>query len=363
VFVDHAASGRGLVIAVKDNIDVRGMPTRAGGRHLGADPRTRDAECVRRLRAAGAAIVGKTGLYEYAMGGTSANPHYGDVRNPAAPGRDAGGSSSGSAAAVAARMCDAALGTDTLGSVRIPAAFCGVVGYKPPRSAMSRRGVFANSETLDTVGVVARDVRTAVRVRDLAGRPRRAERAPRRLRFAVPWHWLDGISDEVRDAFLGVAADLPGIALPPHEILGSVALTIARFEGVRVHREWLRRHPRLYGEELRAQLADNREVTGAQYRRALRDLALLRRRMRTALAAVDAVVTPTVPIPPPRLWRRGLASRRGLSDLTRPFNVSDSATFSFPIPGTGLPIGLQVAANEENAAIAAALSMERRLAG
>ncbi len=128
VFVDRNASGDGLVVAVKDNIDVRGMPTTAGGRHLETEMRPRDAECVGRLRAAGCVIVGKTGLYEYAMGGTSENPHHGDVLNPRHPRRDAGGSSSGSAAAVAAEMCDAALGTDTLGSVRLPAAFCGIVG-------------------------------------------------------------------------------------------------------------------------------------------------------------------------------------------------------------------------------------------
>src|SRR4051812_46785546 len=145
VFVDMEAGGSGLVVAVKDNIDVRGMPTTAGGRHLSGDHRTRDAECVRRLRAAGCVIVGKTNLYEYAMGGTGENPHHGDVVNPRYPDRDAGGSSSGSAAAVAAGMCDAALGTDTLGSVRLPATFCGVVGYKPRRTVVDRRGVFVNS--------------------------------------------------------------------------------------------------------------------------------------------------------------------------------------------------------------------------
>ena len=103
VFVDQNASGGGLVVAVKDNIHVRGMPTTAGGRHLSTEPRQRDAECVRRLRAAGCVIVGKTNLYEYAMGATSRNEHYGDVRNPLDPARDAGGSSSGSAAAVASR--------------------------------------------------------------------------------------------------------------------------------------------------------------------------------------------------------------------------------------------------------------------
>ena len=144
VFVDRAPSGNGLVVAIKDNIDVRGMPTTAGGRHLPLTPRTQDAECVRRLRLEGCAILGKTGLYEYAMGGTAENPHFGDVLNPGDPRRDAGGSSSGSAAAVAAGICDAALGTDTLGSVRLPAAFCGVVvtslaeGDRPSRPQLAK---------------------------------------------------------------------------------------------------------------------------------------------------------------------------------------------------------------------------------
>src|SRR5206468_9367716 len=122
ICADPVASGRGLVVGVKDNVDVRGMPTTAGGRHLSSEPCRFDADCVRRLRDPGFAIVGKTNLYEYAMGATSRNEHYGDVRNPRDQRRDAGGSSSGSAAAVAAGLCDAALGTDTLGSVRIPAA-------------------------------------------------------------------------------------------------------------------------------------------------------------------------------------------------------------------------------------------------
>ena len=246
VFVDKSATGSGLVVAVKDNIDVRGMPTTAGGRHLPTQPRARDAECVRRLRAAGCAIVGKTGLYEYAMGGTSQNPHQGDVLNPRHPDRDAGGSSSGSAAAVAAEMCDAALGTDTLGSVRLPAAFCGVVGYKPPRSAIGRRGVFVNSPSLDAIGVLAPDVRTAARVARLMARvraPARRAALPRRHRLAVPWSWMTGVSSEVHTAFRRIAGDLPDIELPPRELLCDVALTVARVEGARVHLEWLRSAP------------------------------------------------------------------------------------------------------------------------
>jgi Asp-tRNA(Asn)/Glu-tRNA(Gln) amidotransferase A subunit family amidase len=364
VFVDRNASGDGLVVAVKDNIDVRGMPTTAGGRHLSTEARRRDAECVRRLRAAGCAIVGKTGLYEYGMGGTSENPHHGDVLNPRHPDRDAGGSSSGSAAAVAAEMCDAALGTDTLGSVRLPAAFCGVVGYKPPRSAIGRRGVFVNSPSLDAVGVLAPNVRTAARVARLMTRvraPARRPARPRRHRLAVPWSWMTGVSTEVETAFRGIANDLPDIDLPPRELLCDVALTVARVEGARAHLEWLRSAPELYGDDVRAMLLGNLEVSLSDYLAALRELARLKTLMRRRLATVDAVLVPTVAFVPPLKARYPLEARRRLSDLTRPFNVSDSATFSIPIPGGQPPIGLQIAANDEATAIAVALRLERRL--
>jgi Asp-tRNA(Asn)/Glu-tRNA(Gln) amidotransferase A subunit family amidase len=372
VFVDEGTSGN-PVVAVKDNIDVRGMPMTAGGRHLPATPVERDAECVRRLRAAGWAIIGKTNLFEYAMGGTSENPHHGNVINPRAPVRDAGGSSSGSAAAVAAGLADVALGTDTLGSVRIPAAFCGIVGYKPARGAISRRGVFPNSSTLDTVGVLAADVRAAARAVEIMSairrgpgggtRARRSSRPTRRapLRLAVPSSWLGVASDEVREAFGRVAGELPDIALPPREVLCDVALTIAQFEGLRIHRVWLRTRPELYGDDLRAQLDANRAVTPARYARARRDLVRLRRQMHRALATVDAVLTPTVPMVPPLVSDRGSRERHGLSDFTRPFNVSDSATFTIPLPGTALPIGLQIASNDHATALRVALVLERRL--
>jgi aspartyl-tRNA(Asn)/glutamyl-tRNA(Gln) amidotransferase subunit A len=297
------------------------------------------------------------------MGGTAENPHFGDVRNPRDVRREAGGSSSGSAAAVAAGLCDAALGTDTLGSVRLPAAFCGVVGYKPPRRAVSRRGVFPNSPTLDAVGVLAADVRTAARVANLiAGRgPLGARRPVRRYRLAVPWAWLAGVHGEVREAFLGVARDLPDIALPDRELLCRVALTIAQVEGVRIHREWLRSAPERYGDEVRAQLQGGLAIPLSEYVAARRELRRLRAAMRRRLSRVDAVLVPTVPFVPPVRGRSTLEARRELTALTRPFNVSDSAALSLPIPGTALPIGLQIAANDEETALAVALRLERRL--
>jgi Asp-tRNA(Asn)/Glu-tRNA(Gln) amidotransferase A subunit family amidase len=263
---------------------------------------------------------------------------------------------------VAAGLCDAALGTDTLGSVRVPAAFCGVVGYKPPRNAIDRRGVFVNSSSLDAVGVLAPDVRTAARVARLMARASAAVRAPSRgpHRLAVPWSWLTGVSDEVRAAFRDVAGDLPDIELPPRDLLSDVALTVAQVEGTRVHLEWLRSAPELYGDDVRALLLGNLKVPLSDYVTARRELARLRAFMRRRLAAVDAVLVPTVPFVPPLKARYPLESRRRLTDLTRPFNVSDSAVLSIPIPRTRLPIGLQIAANDEATAIRIALRLERR---
>jgi aspartyl-tRNA(Asn)/glutamyl-tRNA(Gln) amidotransferase subunit A len=359
--VDRGGRGRGPIVAVKDNIDVRGMPTRAGGLHLPAGPRPRDAECVRRLRNAGCVIVGKAGLYEYAMGATSRNDHYGDVGNPRDPRRDAGGSSSGSAAAVAMGLCDAALGTDTLGSVRIPAAFCGVVGYKPPRGAVSRRGVFPNARSLDAVGVLARDVATAARMVDLMRRrPLSRSRRPD-LRLAVPWSWLEGVTEEVRNTFMRLASGLPDIALPDRDAFGAAAFGIVQYESYALHRAWLRTRPDLYGEEVRGLLAQSAKATRRTYDAARRDARELRRLTRRALATVDAAILPTAPFVAPLRARYPLKLRRTLSVWTRAFNVSDSAVFSIPIPRPALPIGLQIVANDEATAMAVAARLERRL--
>ena len=361
VFRDASARGRGTRLAVKDNIDVRGMPTRAGGRHLPESAVPRDAECVRRLRAAGFVIVGKTNLYEYAMGASSHNEHYGDVLNPRDVTRDAGGSSSGSAAAVAAGLADVALGTDTLGSVRIPAAFCGVVGYKPPRAAISRRGVFPNSETLDAVGVLARDVGAAARAVDLMRGSRVTRRRIIRPRLAVPWAWLEIVSDDVHAAFLRVAHGLPDIALPALDAYGPAAFGVLQYESQRLHRRWLRDAPGRYGAEVRELLAQSARATASSPATGERELARVRRLTRDALATVDAVLLPTVPFLPPPLARSPLELRRMQSVLTRPWNVADSAVFSIPLPVRGLPVGLQIAANDEATAIAVASRFERRM--
>ncbi|MCH8333437.1 amidase, partial [Candidatus Sumerlaeota bacterium] len=151
----------GVPIALKDIIDIAGHVTTAGGILLPDAPAEQDAEVTRRLRAAGAVLIGKLNLHEYAWGGTTDNPHYGRCYNPWKEGYSPGGSSGGSGAAVAADLCAAALGTDTLGSIRIPSSYCGTVGFKPTYGLVSTRGVYPLSWALDSVGPLARSVEDA----------------------------------------------------------------------------------------------------------------------------------------------------------------------------------------------------------
>jgi Asp-tRNA(Asn)/Glu-tRNA(Gln) amidotransferase A subunit family amidase len=150
--------GDGPVLAVKDLIDVAGMITTGGSKAPGVAPATADAPVVARMRAAGWCVVGKTNLHEWGLGPTSGNPHYGAVRNPRDPSRIAGGSSGGSAVAVATGQCDVALGTDTGGSIRIPSALCGITGIRPTVGAVDTTGVATLSQTFDTVGPMATTV-------------------------------------------------------------------------------------------------------------------------------------------------------------------------------------------------------------
>src|ERR1700674_1554116 len=183
----------GTVVAVKDLVDVAGMVTTAGGVILPNTLATDDAPVVGRLRRQGCVIVGKANLHEFAYGVTSVNPHYGPVRNPLDPSRVAGGSSGGSAVAVAAGMCDWAIGSDTGGSIRVPASLCGVVGFKPSLGSLDVTGVVPLAWSLDTVGPIAPDVAAAAKAYTmLSGEPVSVVRVDR-PRLAVPRGWVAGL--------------------------------------------------------------------------------------------------------------------------------------------------------------------------
>src|SRR5438034_2257037 len=204
--------GEGIVVAVKDLVDVAGMVTTAGGVILPREPAPEDAPVVKRLRNAGCVVIGKTNLHEWAFGVTSSNPHFGTVRNPHDRERIPGGSSGGSAVAVAAGMCDWAVGSDTGGSIRIPAALCGVVGFKPTIGTIDMEGVVRLSRSLDTLGPLAPDVRTAALALEmmsgLSGLVPDRARPLRELRVATAKGWADDLDQVNATAWQRVAAGL-----------------------------------------------------------------------------------------------------------------------------------------------------------
>ena len=332
------------VIAVKDLIDVRGVPTTGGGAILRSKPARRDAHVVALARAAGCGVVGKTNLDEWAYGASSDNAHYGAVHNPRDPSRSAGGSSSGSAAAVAAGACDWAMGTDTAGSIRIPASLCGVVGFKPTNGTVSARGVIPLSRSLDTVGVLAPDVETAARAVDvmsggaLSGRPSPAKQ---RYRVGVPAGWVQGIDAATQAAWTGVSADVPEVEFPKREEMFSVADVIQRWEATAFHRRWLERFPDSYGPQVRQRLQAGLDITPAAYAAACIDRTKLRARANAAMERLDALLLPATACVAPTL-ETAEHVREPLVRFTRPFNLSGQPVISLPAPVEGLPVGIQV---------------------
>ena len=235
-----AEDGEGPVVAVKDLIDVRGTVTTGGSVLLPSTPARRDAPVVRRLRAHGCVMIGKTNLHEWAFGVTSQNPHHGGVRNPRARDRVPGGSSGGSAVAVAAGLCDWAIGSDTGGSIRIPASFCGVVGIKPTVGSVDVEGVIPLSRTLDTLGPLAPDVSTAARALEMmSGLPGLVPERVRplsELRIAAAAGWAEGLAPEAAAAWEPVASGLPEVRLPDRRRMGGAGLTILLAEAAAYHR-------------------------------------------------------------------------------------------------------------------------------
>src|SRR6266545_8020599 len=219
------------VISVKDLVDVRGMVTTAGGIILPRVAAAQDAPVVKRIREAGCVVVGKANLHEFAYGATSVNPHYGTVRNPHDPTRVAGGSSGGSAAAVAAGMCDWAIGSDTGGSIRIPGSLCGVAGFKPAYGSVDVGGVIPLSPSLDTLGPMAPDIpATAAAYAAMSGEPVSLV-ALTRPRLATPAGWVgDDVDGPTGEAWRKVSDGVEEIEFLDRDQLFQVGLTILLFE-------------------------------------------------------------------------------------------------------------------------------------
>lgn len=360
----------GIPIGLKDIIDVAGVRTTAGSEMLKDRVATEDAQVVRRLRAGGAVFLGKQNLHEFAYGGSSMISFFGEVHNPWDPARIAGGSSGGSAASVAAGLGFAAVGTDTAGSVRLPAAYCGVVGLKPTYGRVSTRGVVPLASSYDHVGPLTISVYDAALMMQVlsdydsphpgAGRPARSlvsafDDFPANLRIGVPRaFFFDDLHPEIADAidkaiqiFVHLNAEIRDIKL---EVPTDRAL--ANAEAYAYHKALAERSPDLYQPATLARIQSGAKITAHDAFRASRDLQESRHAIQEVFHDLDVLLTPTVPIPPPAIAEL----REHPEDLrprevmmlrnTRPFNVWGIPTISVPCGFTkdGLPIGLQLAA-------------------
>jgi amidase len=336
--------GDGLRVGVKDSIDIEGFATRMGSACFAdAPPARQHAEVVRALLDRGCRIVGKTNLHELAYGVTGINRWTGTPVNPRAPGRIPGGSSSGSAVAVAAELVDFAVGTDTGGSIRIPAACCGVYGLKPSYGRVSRSGVHPAVSTLDCVGPMARDmpmIERAMQILDPAFRPHAAL-----SKATVGWvsvHADPEVAAAARGVLERTDISIRPVSLPTFESAFTAGLAIIGAENWAAYGHLAASEA--LGIDVRTRLLGAREVSAEEIAAAERVRRVFRAEVDEALTQVDALALPTLPDFPPTLaaagdWR---ASVRATS-FVRPFNVSGHPAITLPVAAAGgLPMGLQL---------------------
>jgi len=360
----------GIPVALKDLIDTAGVSTTAASALYKERVSGADAEVVRRLREAGAIILGKNNLHEFAYGGSSLVSHFGEVRNPRDETRIAGGSSGGSAAAVVAGMALAAIGTDTAGSIREPAALCGCVGLKPTYGRVSARGVIPLSASLDHVGPLTASVEDAAIVLQVIAGYDPADITSVNVPVA---DYVSGLNESVKSLRVGMPREYffddldKEVAVAVEEALRVIRGLVSEIKDVRldvptdrtlqaaeswaVHKENVERSPELYQAETLRRLRTGEKISAAEYMQRRRELEEARRAITAVFAGVDVLITPTMPMPAPAIEELKAnpeqlrpAELRLLRN-TRPFNVWGLPAISVPCGFTkgGLPIGLQIA--------------------
>ena len=365
----------GIPLCLKDLFFTRGIRTTAGSRILRRFEPEENACVVDRVFQAGAVLLGKTNLHEFAFGATNINPHYGPVHNPWAHDRIPGGSSGGSAAAVVAGLSLASLGTDTGGSIRIPAAACGCVGLKPTYGRVPLHGVIPLSTSLDHAGPISRCVRdAAILLEAIAGADPRdpASVGSRRetftrglnrgltgLRIGIPrQYFFDRLQPEVRRLTLaaigqieGAGGELREVSLKMMSETAALAGEVTVGEALAYHWDWFGKRPDDYGGDLRSRLESCKGMTVVAYLHAQRRRAEYRSAFLASMENVDVLVAPTLPVTAPAIEAKEVTTGRGLEDvrlallrLTRPANLTGFPAISLPcgLASDGLPAGLQL---------------------